>query len=128
MGCHVKVSKWVGCGKWTKAKRFGRKGKAWFAFKKTTCAKFSERNKKKCEEQCENSKDCKKCTNWSGCGINYKKLKTFKGSGKDWYACQQIDFVNKMNVRKFVDFYQAKKGENIIDKCKGLRNQIRNIV
>ncbi len=90
-GIPCKVSKWVGCGTgWTKDKRFNEhRGKDWFTCKKTKFAQDAEQNRKDCQEWCGKNKDCEKCANWSGCGVGYEKFKSFRGSGKDWFACKK---------------------------------------
>ena len=33
---------------------------------------------------------CVKCSPSVGCGKGYKKIKSWKGPGKNWYACAEI--------------------------------------
>ncbi len=89
-GTPCKVSAWVGCGPgWTKAKAFRGRGKDYFACKKTKFANKSDENKKNCQNWCEKTRDCEKCSPLPGCGIGFKKAKKFGGKGKNWYACKK---------------------------------------
>jgi hypothetical protein len=85
-----KCANWRGCGVgYKKLKSFRGKGKDWFACQKTDYATGSDKNKEKCEEWCENNRDCEKCSKLPGCGYGFKRAKKFGGKGKAWYACQK---------------------------------------
>lgn len=101
-GIPCKISRWVGCGQgWTKANRFNQdRGKDWFACKQTVFAKGTEKNKRECQEWCAKNQDCKKCANWIGCGVGYKQLQSFRGTGKDWFACQKTDYATGSDKNK----------------------------
>lgn len=84
----VKCSKLPGCGggfyqleSWT-----GR-GRNWFACGERQQA--SERNKADCEAWCAANPACAKCDTSFGCGIGYKHLKSFRGPGTNWHACEK---------------------------------------
>lgn len=82
----VKCSPTIGCGKGhKKIKSWKGKGKNWYA-----CAEIKNPNKVACEKWCSEHPDkCEKCSTSVGCGKGYKKIKSFKGKGKDWYACEK---------------------------------------
>jgi hypothetical protein len=60
-------------------------GQAWAGSYK----KASKRNKQECKEWCATNPNCRKCTNFTTCGLGVKTLKRFGGAGENWYACQK---------------------------------------
>ena len=76
-----------GCGKGqTAMKTFGGKGENWYACRKAS----SQANKEACEIWCNDNKPrCAKCSDLPGCGIGYKRIESFKGPGKNWFACEK---------------------------------------
>lgn len=70
----------------------------------------SDSNRKRCEAYCEEDKACHKCSKLPACGEGYKSLATFKGSGKNWYACRK----NPHGIRS-----EANKKECMVESCSG---------
>ncbi len=76
-----------GCGKGlTAMKSWTGRGKNWHACRKASSAS----NHEACDLWCnENKPDCAKCSTHVGCGRGYKKIKSFKGRGDNWFACRK---------------------------------------
>ncbi len=76
-----------GCGKgFTSMKTFGGKGENWFACRPAS----SQSNRDACEIWCNQHKpQCHHCSSKSGCGRHYKKIESFRGRGKNWFACEK---------------------------------------
>ena len=75
----IKCSPMLGCGaSYKKIKSFRGKGKNYYA-----CAKIKNPNKEACRKWCKEHPDkCVKCSSKAGCGVGYKKIKSFGGKGK----------------------------------------------
>ena len=68
----------------------GPGSKNYHACEKTAYKSGSEANKAECETWCNNNKPaCVKCSTHIGCGIGYEKMKTFGGTGDNWFACKK---------------------------------------
>lgn len=87
----IKCSRKPGCGKgYKKLKGWTGFGKNWYA-----CAPAKNRaaasriNKDACLNWCRLHENCVKCSRKIGCGRGYKKLKSWTGYGKNWYACKK---------------------------------------
>ena len=81
-----KCSTLKGCGKdYTSMKSWTGAGTNWHACRKAGAAS----NKAACLQWCGESSECQKCSEKYGCGRGYKRIKTFKGPGKNWFACKK---------------------------------------
>jgi hypothetical protein len=90
-GCHHCAAT-VGCGAgYSSMKQFGGGAPAWYACRLNDFGKKGEKNHEECEAYCRSNPACVGCTS-SACGKNIKLLKSFIGSGKDWYACQKTEW------------------------------------
>ncbi|MCP3891845.1 MAG: hypothetical protein GY702_23710 [Desulfobulbaceae bacterium] len=81
-----KCSTLRGCGgDYTSMKHWTGTGKNWHACRKSGAAS----NKAACLQWCQEKDNCRKCSEKPGCGMGYKKMKSFKGPGKNWYSCKK---------------------------------------
>ncbi len=113
-----KCSKWVGCGKGLKnIKAFRGKGKDWFACGKTIQASASAKNKNRCEEYCKEDKQCDKCSELPACGPGYTSIATFKGPGKNWFACKKNYYGAKSGANKQECLTYCKQNNKRCKKC-----------
>lgn len=89
-GC-VKCSRKVGCGKdYDKMKSWTGYGDNYYACKKRPSrTQAGKDHKAQCEEWCAANSSCSKCSDKVGCGRGYKKIKSWTGRGKNWYACKK---------------------------------------
>jgi hypothetical protein len=90
-GC-VRCSKTKGCGKGHKSmKAWTGYGKNWYACKKSSSSRdqASQSHEQACNAWCDANPDCAKCSDSVGCGRGYKKIKSWTGYGKNWYACKK---------------------------------------
>lgn len=89
-GCS-QCSRLPGCGAGHKTvKAFTGAGRNWYACKKRpSYSDASRRNEEECKDWCEDNDSCDKCSKKPGCGVGYKKIKTFGGRGKNWYGCRK---------------------------------------
>jgi len=77
----------AGCGAgYKQLEAFGGKGNNWYACEDRG---GSEDNYERCQRYCQYNESCKKCDRSPGCGQGYEHLKTFKGKGRNWYACEE---------------------------------------
>jgi len=73
-------------------RRLGRRLKRGFRRLKKRLRRFGKRligarNRDDCRRWCKANKKCKKCLPLRLCPPGMKRLKSFKGRGKDWHAC-----------------------------------------
>lgn len=88
----VRCSKHVGCGAgYSHTKTWKDAGKNYYACQKNrTRTEASKDHKADCEKWCSEHPDkCDKCSTKVGCGSGYKKVKSWTGYGKNWYACKK---------------------------------------
>jgi hypothetical protein len=94
----IKCSKLPGCGVGAKHLRtFGRRGKDWYACEKRKS--FSEGSKDRaneCAEWCRKRSNCHFCSNKPGCGDGFIKLESFRGRGKNKFACTRAGSINRI--------------------------------
>lgn len=45
-------------------------------------------NEDECRIWCGRNPNCEKCSTLAGCGIGYKQLQSFRGRGRNWFACE----------------------------------------
>jgi hypothetical protein len=77
----------VGCGVgYKKIKSFTKGGTNWYACGER---KRSQDHRQACEEWCRARSECAKCSTKRGCGIGYKRLKSWTGKGTNWHACER---------------------------------------
>lgn len=85
-----KCSELPGCGPgYASIASFNGPGKNWYACKRNVHGKYSEENQDECRAYCSQNKRCKKCSKKPGCGPGFKPMASFKGRGKNWYACEK---------------------------------------
>ncbi len=87
----AKCSKHVGCGVgYSKIKSWKDAGKNYYACEKSlTRTQATKDHKAACEKWCSEHSECAKCSTKVGCGVGYKKIKSWTGYGKNWYACKK---------------------------------------
>jgi hypothetical protein len=76
---HHKIKSWKGRGKnyYACAKKLSRK-------------ELGQLHREACEKWCkENPDKCDHCRSTATCGSKWKKVMTFGGKGKNWYACKR---------------------------------------
>jgi hypothetical protein len=85
----------VGCGaRHTSIRKFGGKGKNWYACSLTKFWRESAKNKDDCDKFCDNSPLCDFCAASPACrgegmsGMGGEIVEKFKGYGDNWYACR----------------------------------------
>ena len=78
----------IGCGVgYKKIKSFTKGGTNWYACRERGGGGRSHREA--CEEWCRARSECAKCSTKRGCGIGYKRLKSWTGKGTNWHACER---------------------------------------
>lgn len=77
------TKKYCGAGL-TPMKHFTGAGMNYHACRKTG----SQSNQQACQQWCNNSSQCAKCSDKSTCGRGYKTIKMFRGPGKNWFGCK----------------------------------------
>jgi hypothetical protein len=86
----IKCSESPGCGLGAKNLRsWTGEGNNWYACQKTHFAKESDKNHAACMKYCNSNSKCRKCSTNFWCGRGYKRMKSWKGSGKNWHACKK---------------------------------------
>lgn len=74
-----------GCGVGFKhLKSWTGKGTNWHACSERS---RSTSHREACEEWCQARSECAKCSTKRGCGVGYKRLKSWTGKGTNWHAC-----------------------------------------
>lgn len=82
----VKCDTNIGCGVgFKKINSFTKGGTNWYACRERGGGSRSHRES--CEEWCQARSECAKCSTKRGCGIGYKRLKSWTGKGTNWHAC-----------------------------------------
>jgi hypothetical protein len=77
----------IGCGVgYTKIKSWTKGGTNWYACGER---KRSRDHRSACEEWCRARSECAKCSTKYGCGIGYKRIKSWTGRGTNWHACER---------------------------------------
>lgn len=90
-----KCSRKVGCGTgYKKLKSWTGYGDNYYACGKNKYGKESDKNKADCLKWCRGNKKCAHCSKLSGCGSGYKKMKSWTGRGKNYYACKKHGSLN----------------------------------
>jgi hypothetical protein len=81
----------AGCGYKSRVlKTWKGRGKNYYACeRRMKTDRASMNNKAACEEWCGRHEKCRKCTNFTTCGLGVRTLKTFGGAGENWYACEK---------------------------------------
>jgi hypothetical protein len=77
----------IGCGVgYKKIHSFTKGGTNWYA-----CGERARSvdHRQACEEWCRARSECAKCSTLRGCGIGYKRLKSWTGRGTNWHACER---------------------------------------
>jgi hypothetical protein len=83
-------SKTRGCAAYrVRLKTWGGKGKNFYACGSTK--KIKAKNKADCNAWCKANSGCVKCSHKKGCGLGYKRIKSFSlgGSSVDYHACKK---------------------------------------
>jgi hypothetical protein len=92
-----KCSRSVGCGTgYKKLKSWTGYGDNWYACGKNKYGQASDKHKEACQKWCKGQRKCAFCSKKSGCGTGYKKMKSWTGRGKNWYACKKSGSINKI--------------------------------
>jgi hypothetical protein len=115
-GC-VKCSTKAGCGSGYKAmKHFRGRGRNYHACKLNNFGRRGEENHQECEAWCDGNQNCEKCSTIVGCGSGYNNMKSFRGPGKNWYACQmnQSRRASELNKSLCKEWCET---SSICDKC-----------
>lgn len=62
----------------------------WFACRPRNSRKGrqSESNRNACLTYCARTAQCDICSTYTNCGTNYRRMRSFTGAGRNWYACQ----------------------------------------
>jgi hypothetical protein len=90
-----KCSRTSGCGTgYKKLKSWTGFGDNYYACGKNKYGKESDRNKADCLKWCRGNKKCAHCSKLSGCGNGFKKIKSWTGKGKNYYACKKHGSLN----------------------------------
>jgi len=64
-------------------------GKNWYACGMTKLKQRGQINQQNCEQFCDQTEGCEKCSSAIGCGRGLKSMRTFGGTGENWYACEK---------------------------------------
>ncbi len=76
-------------------KEWTGRGKNWYACTqwKSSRTELERARKEECKKWCRDNPDkCDRCDHRSGCGSGYKKVKSFKGRGHNYYACRRTKY------------------------------------
>jgi hypothetical protein len=83
-----RCSRRLGCGVGHKTiKRFDGSGKSWYACAESKRSRRSKDDENACTEWCADHSECDHCSGHRECGPGYRKIESFKDSGKSWHAC-----------------------------------------
>lgn len=112
-----KCSTHIGCGTgYTHFKKFNGPGNNWFACKLTNFRERGEANRTDCESWCAGEERCKKCSDSIGCGRGFTELKSFTGSGKNWFACRTTKAAsNSMKHKRWCESFCDRN--SVCEKC-----------
>ncbi len=62
-------------------------GSRWYACKVVGAKTPKDIHERDCKAWCESTRRCDKCSKLPGCGKGYRLVRSFKGKGRNWYAC-----------------------------------------
>lgn len=92
----------------------------WYACGLSEYALGSRKNKRECNAYCKSNPACVKCTS-SLCGKDIKVLKTFRGKGDNWRACQKTNWAKNTEQNRQNCFNWCKSNARCA-KCSSLNN------
>jgi hypothetical protein len=83
-----KCSDILGCGPGFRTiESFTGRGTNWYACAPSRRSEGSENNESACRSWCGDHPECDRCSELIGCGPGYRRIRSFNGPGKNWYAC-----------------------------------------
>jgi hypothetical protein len=93
-------------------------GKNWYACSKPGYRKRVSKDKlKECRKWCADHEGCGKCLPTAICPPGTKKLKSWKGYGKNWYACSKPGYRKKVSKDKLKKCKRWCAGNPKCGKC-----------